>query len=261
MVHESWTVGEAYEAYVGRWSRQVASEFVRWLDLPDGLSWLDAGCGAGALTAAALASAPNRVLGMDTSAGFLSTARAAVIDPRATFLLGDASDLSLPDEQFDAVVSGLVLNFVPRPGEAVAEFSRVAKPSGVVAAYVWDYADGMQMLRYFWDAAAAIDPAAIALDEGRRFPLCSRAPLRDLWTRAGLREVSTHSIEVPTWFADFDDYWRPFLGAQGPAPGYVASLADDERQRLRERLRVDLPVRDDGSVHLTARAWAVRGRR
>ena len=260
MVHEVWAVGDAYEGYVGRWSRRVAEAFLHWLDVPAGGDWLDVGCGTGALTATVLAVAdPARVVGVDTSEAFLADARARIVDARSTFGAADARSLPLPECRFDAVVSGLALNFVPDPDRAVAEFARVLAPGGVAGAYVWDYAQGMAMMRYFWDAAAALDPAAAELDEGRRFPLCRPEPLRALWRDAGLDHVTIRSIEVPTVFADFDDYWTPFLGGQGPAPGYAMSLTEEHRGALRDLLGARLPAGPDGSVRLTARAWAVRG--
>ena len=260
MVHEVWAVGDAYEAYVGRWSRRVAVAFLQWLGVPARRQWLDVGCGTGALTATILAEAdPTQVVGVDTSEGFLASARARIGDTRAAFHVADARSLPLPDRHFDAVVSGLALNFVPDPRRAVAEFARVAGSGRVVAAYVWDYAEGMAMMRYFWDAARALDPAAADLDEARRFPLCRPESLSGLWTDAGLDKVTVQAIEVPTAFADFDDYWSPFLGGQGPAPGYVMSVTDGHRQALRDMLRVSLPSGMDGSIQLTARAWAVRG--
>ena len=260
MADEVWAVGEAYEAYVGRWSAPVARRFLRLLGLPAGRRWLDVGCGTGALTAAVLeGAAPAEVVGVDPSEGFLASAKHRVADPRAAFQVGDARDLPLPDHAFDAVVSGLALNFVPDPVRALAEFTRVAVPGGVVAAYVWDYAEGMAITRFFWDAATLLDPAAAALHEGRRFALCRPEPLRELWTGAGLTGVRVEALEVPTTFADFDDYWRPFLGGQGPAPGYAASLPEDRRRALRDLLRTRLPTQPDGSIRLTARAWVVRG--
>lgn len=125
-----------------------------------------------------------------------------------------------------------------------------------MAAYVWDYAGGMGMLRHFWEAAAALDPAAADLDEGRRFPLCQPESLRLLWTEAGLSEVTVRPIDILTVFTDFEDYWQPFLGGQGPAPGYVASLTEKTRQALLDLLHARLP---GGAISLTARAWAVRG--
>jgi SAM-dependent methyltransferase len=202
---------------------------------------------------------PTDVVGVDPSAGFLAAARTRVADPRVTFRIGDARSLPLPDNGFGVVVSGLALNFVPEPRQAVAEIARVAASGGVAAAYVWDYAEGMAMMRHFWDAAITLDPAAAELDEGRRFPLCRPEPLGALWTDAGLGEVTVCAVEVPTVFTDFDDFWRPFLGGQGPAPGYAMSLTDERRAALRDLLRERLPTGAGGSVPLTARAWAVRG--
>ncbi|MFI7074753.1 class I SAM-dependent methyltransferase [Micromonospora sediminicola] len=260
MTSPVWRNGSAYEAYVGRWSRLVAVEFLRWLDPPAGLRWLDVGSGTGVLTSAVLGRAgPRRVIGLDASEGFVQQARSGVTDPRAEFAVGDAEVLPLPAGAVDAVVSGLVLNFVPHPARAVSEFARVVTPGGVVAAYVWDYAGGMAMMRQFWDAACTLDPAAAARDDGRRFALCQPVPLRTLWTEAGLTDVSVQALDVSTVFADFADYWTPFLGGQGSAPAYLASLTESQRTALRDLLATRLPARPDGSIQLTARAWAVRG--
>ena len=180
---------------------------------------------------------------------------------RARFVVADGMRLPARPDLADAVVSGLVLNFLPDPVAGLAEMVRVARPGGVTAAYVWDYAAGMELLRVFWDAAAELDPAAALLDEGRRFPLCAPAELVRLWRNAGLLEVRGTGLEVATSFRDFDDYWRPFLGGQGPAPAYVATLDDGRRDALRERLRARIEAPVDGPIHLRARAWAVCGRR
>lgn len=259
---EVWERGGPYERYVGRWSRPVAREFVDWLDAPEGLDWLDVGCGTGALTATvAERCAPARLVGIDPAAGFLELARERLGGAAVEFEQGDAQALPFPEGTFDRAVSGLVLNFVPDQARAAAEMARVVRPGGAVALYVWDYAGGMQLMRRFWDAAAALDPRGAELDEGRRFPGCRPEPLRALFEGAGLRAVETRAIDVPTVFADFDDYWQPFLGGQGPAPAYCMSLAEEDRAALRERLRASLPVAEDGSIRLTARAWAVRARR
>jgi len=246
---------------VGRWGRLVAKDFLRWLELPDGLDWLDVGCGTGGVSEVILQRAqPRSVRGVDSSAGFVEHARAHVTDPRAAFKVGDAQSLPVGSAQFDAAVSGLVLNFVPEPALAVREMKRAVRPGGVVAAYVWDYAGGMQLMRYFWNAAVALDREAFQLDEGRRFPLCQPEPLLELFTRTGLGQVEAKAIDVDTVFRDFDDYWAPFLGAQGPAPGYAMSLDEARRGALRDRIRAALPFSGDGSIPLVARAWAVRGR-
>jgi SAM-dependent methyltransferase len=258
---DTWAAGKLYEPYVGRWSRRVALRFLAWLQAGPDLEWLDVGCGTGALAQTVLEQArPRRVRGIDPSQGFVDYATAHVVDPRVGFEVGDAQSLPFADGEFDAAIAGLVLNFVPEPGRALAEMARVVRPAGTVAAYVWDYAGRMQLMRYFWDAATALDPAAVSLDEGRRFPLCQAQPLSALFEQAGLEEVSVTAIEVPTRFRDFDDYWSPFLGGQGPAPSYVASLPEAKREALRERLRAALPAQDDGAIALVARAWAVRGR-
>jgi SAM-dependent methyltransferase len=259
---EAWASGDDYEPYVGRWSRAVARDFVGWLGVAPGGAWIDVGCGTGALTQTVLDTAsPARVTGIDRSPGFVDYARRRVTGGRVRFEVGDAQALPEPAGTYDAVVSGLMINFVPEPGRAAAEMARVARPGAVVAAYVWDYAGEMQLMRHFWDAAAALDPGARDLDEGRRFPLCRPEPLAALFRDAGLGDVETRAIDVPTVFRDFDDYWSPFLGSQGPAPGYCMSLPEARRAALRERLRRALPARPDGTIPLVARAWAVRGRR
>lgn len=256
-----WQSGDAYEAYIGRWSRRIAQTFVRQLDVPAGRRWLDVGCGTGALTSAVLSAGdPAEVVGVDPSEGFLKTARASVTDPRASFEVADARSLPFADDRFDVVVSGLVLNFVPEPARAAAEIARVTVPGGSAAAYVWDLSEGMELIRRFWDAAAEFDPEKVAeLDEGRRFTLCRPEPFGRLWTEAGFTGVSVGEIKIPTVFADFDDYWQPFLGAQGPAPSYLATLPEADRDRIRELLRGRLPADPDGSIPLTARAWVVSG--
>jgi len=253
MVRDVWEVADAYEAYVGRWSRRVAREFVSWLALPPGGRRLDAGCGTGALTAALRAAGAGQVVGADPAPGFLRQNTGARI-------LADARALPLRDASVDAVVSGLALNFVPEPARAVAEFARVTAPGGTVAAYVWDYAEGMAMMRLFWDAAALADPGG-GIDEGARFPLCRPEPLAALWRAAGLADVEVRGIEIPTEFTGWDDYWEPFLGGQGAAPAYLMSLSEQRRAAVREALRGLVPVGPGGAIRLTARAWAVRGAR
>lgn len=259
---DSWSAGDAYEPYVGRWSRLVAAEFLDWLDIPPDGRWLDLGCGTGALSEVILhRSAPRQVIGLDQSEAFVSFARTRLSSPPIEFQIGDARSLPFEDATFDAAVSGLVLNFVPEPAQALAEMRRTVRPGGTVAVYVWDYAGEMQLMRRFWDAAVALDPNARDLDEGRRFPICQPERLLALFDEAGLTGAESRVIEVPTIFRGFDDYWSPFLGGQGPAPGYCVSLPDDKRAALREKLRTELPVASDGSIRLKARAFAVRGRR
>ena len=256
---DTWASGAAYEPYVGRWSRLIAREFLAWLAVPPGSRWLDIGCGTGALSQAILdLASPGEVKGIDPSESYIVFAREQLADERASFAVGDAQALAIDSAQYDAVVSGLVLNFVP-PGQAVNEMARVVRPGGIVAAYVWDYAGQMQLMRYFWNAAVKLDPAALNLDEGRRFPICNPEALTQLFRNANLSDIEVRAIDISTVFCDFDDYWTPFLGGQGPAPSYAKSLSEDQRIALREAIRANLPIAADGSIHLVARAWAVRG--
>jgi ubiquinone/menaquinone biosynthesis C-methylase UbiE len=249
-----------YEPYVGRWSRLVARQFVAWLVVLKDQRWLDIGCGTGALTQTILEIAsPSEVTGVDPSEGFVEFARAHTPDKRATFVTGDARSLPVEDGAYDAAVSGLVLNFVPEPAKAAAEMARVTRPGGTAAAYVWDYAGKMEMMRYFWDAAVALNPQAVEFDEGPRFPLCKPDALEELFRSAGFKDVEVRAIDAPTHFHDFDDYWSPFLGGQAPAPAYAMSLTEEKRAELRELIWSRLPTEPDGSIRLIARAWAVRG--
>jgi len=257
---DNWTAGNLYEGYMGRWSRPVAREFISWLALPVGGKWLDVGCGTGGLSQTVLHLAePASIKGIDLSEGFVDFAREHAQDDRVRFDVGDAEGLTDASKSFDAVVSGLVLNFIPHPQRALAEMKRVAKVGGVVAVYVWDYAEGMQFIRHFFDAAVELDPKAAEHDEGPRFPICRPDALRQLFESTELQDVEIRPIEVPTVFRDFEDYWNPFLAGVGPAPAYAMSLSDEHRSMLRERIRAGLPVNADGSIPLSARAWAARG--
>lgn len=259
---DTWANAEAYEPYVARWSRLVAREFLDWLAVPPGNNWLDVGSGTGALTRTILQQAqPEAVTGIDQSEGFVAYATKHVQDSRASFRVGDAMALPFEDEMFNAVVSGLVLNFIPKQDRALVEMRRVARRSGIVAVYVWDYGDKMQMMRAFWDAAIELDQTVAEKVESLRFPICKPEPLTELFKSAGLKGVEVRAIDAPTHFRDFDDYWSPFLGGQGPAPAYAMSLTEEKRTALRERIRSNLPIAPDGSISLIARAWAVRGSR
>jgi SAM-dependent methyltransferase len=257
---ESWGKGEAYEPYVGRWSRLVADRFLEWIEAPGRAAWLDVGCGTGALSQAILDGCdPKLINSIDKSEAYLQYASNRLHDPRVTLQVGDAQELPADSDAYDAAVSGLVINFVPEPAKMATEMKRAVRGGGRVALYVWDYAGKMEFMRHFWNAAAALDPAVHDLDEGRRFPICNREALKSLFQTAGLSHVDATGIDIDTRFRDFDDYWDPFEGGQGPAPVYLRSLPEVMRRRLRERLRDSLPYAIDGSIPLVARAWAVKG--
>jgi SAM-dependent methyltransferase len=245
---ETWESGRSYEQHVGRWSRKIASEFLAWLHVSPAQTWEDVGCGSGAFADAILADFdPRAIMAVGWSEGFIAEARRRISDRRVHFEVGDAT------------VSGLVLNFVSDAENMTREMARVTRTGGKVAAYVWDYASGVQMIRHFWDVAIELNLNDSALDQAQRFPLCQPEPLEALFRTAGLASVSVRPIDIPTVFRNFDDYWLPFLGRQGAAPTYLASLNEAMRERIRDALKARLVASPDGSITMTARAWAVQG--
>ena len=246
---------------MGRWSLELAREFVSWLQIPDGQHWLDLGCGTGALTNAICAHAkPASVAACDPVSAFIEYARASCDDERVSFVVAGADDFPMRAGGYDSLATLLALNFFPNRESALRRLCSAAGANGTIAACVWDYAGEMQFLRYFWDVAAQTNPAAHQYDEGVRFSICAPDKLKDLFSAAGLLDVRCEPIEIATEFQSFEDYWRPLLGGTGPAPSYVASLDSHERSLVRDRLEATLPVSRDGRIALRARAWAVRGR-
>jgi SAM-dependent methyltransferase len=238
----------------------LAADFVAWLHVPAGAHWLDVGCGTGALSAAVCRhGSPASVLGCDRAEPFVEYARANCRDARATFTVAGVGSLPGRAAGYGSVSSLLALNFFPDPLAAVREMCSLAAPGGFVSACAWDYAGGIEFLRFFWEAAVALDPTASALDERGRFPTCHLDALTDLFRAGRLSDVHGAAIEIETVFAGFDDYWRPLLGGTGPAPSYVESLAAARRTALAQELERSLPRRADGSIALTARALAVQG--
>ena len=257
---EIWGGADAYEYLMGRWSRALGPRFLEWARIPTDGEVLDVGCGTGCLSEALLGRGAASVVGVDASPAYVESAAARLgSNGNVSFRVGDALGLPFPDGRFRSVVSSLMLNHVPEPPRAVREMRRVASEGGVVAACVWDYAKGMEMLRAFWDAAAALDPKAAAFDEGPRFAVCRPQGLANAFREAGLSDVVTSPVEIPMAFAGFEDYWKPFLGGQGPSSGYAMGLSEGDREALRRLLESRLKPRGDGAIALTGRAWAARG--
>lgn len=254
-----FSLGDAYELFMGRWSVRLAPLLVRFAGVMDGDDVLDVGSGTGALAAAVAAVAPtSRIIGIDRSQPYVGVAKGRYQSQRIRFNVADAQQLPFRDGSFDRTLSLLILNFVPAPQKALTDMIRVTRPGGTVAAAVWDYGEGMEMLRVFWDEVIALQPRADAKDE-RHMPLSRTGELGELW-RAHLQNVSETALTIETRFSSFEDYWSPFLQQQGPAGAHVGTLSPEERKQLASKLRQRLLAdRADGPITLRARARAVRG--
>lgn len=255
-----FSAAAGYERFMGRWSRLLAPRFVAFAGAKDGERVLDVGTGTGSVVSALAAALPaSEIVGVDPSEGFIAFAAKNAGSGRVRFEVGDAQALRFADASFDQVLALLVMNFVPDPEKAIREMRRVARPGGVVSACVWDYNAGMEMLRFFWDEAVALDPAIEPKDE-RHMKLSREGQLGALWKKAGLANVREQPLTVEQAFSSFDDYWGPFLKGAGPGGAYVVSLTDARRSALEARLRKRLlGNRADGAFTLKARAWCVRG--
>ncbi len=249
-----------YERFMGRWSRLLAPQFVAFAGVKNGDRVLDVGTGTGSLASAVEASMPaSRIVGVDPSKGFIAYAKKNARSARAQFEVGDAQALSFKDASFDATLALLVMNFIPDHRKAASEMRRVTRPQGVVGACVWDYDEGMQMLRFFWDEAIALDPAVEPKDE-RHMKLSRRGQLGDLWKQVGFTKVQEAPLTIAQTYASFNDYWESFATGAGPGGAYVASLPEDRRRQLEARMRKRLlGDRADGQFTLQAKAWCVRG--
>ena len=254
-----WDSGEAYDSFMGRWSKLVAPEFLKWLDLPGHLSWLDIGCGTGVLSEAILDHCtPSEILSVDPTEAFLELAKER-LPVGSRIMTGNASNIPVTDEKFDVITSGLALNFFPDLQNALSEMKRVAKPKGIITAYVWEYPERMDFLRYFWDTVFQVDPESLKLKEGIHFPVCNAESLSASFREAGLIDIATNIIVIDTDFICFDDYWTPFFGGQGPAAGYLVSLSNELQTEIKIQVRSKLPFEADGSIKMNAKALAIRG--
>jgi SAM-dependent methyltransferase len=252
---------EAYDRFMGRWSRVLAPLLIEFADVSDVQTVLDVGSGTGSLAfSIAKQNVRSHVLGVDPSNEYVAYANSKNPFPdRVSFQIGDAQRLPFADAPFQSSISLLAFNFIPDPQKALREMRRATKPGGRISAAVWDYGSGMRMLRVFWDAAIGVDATAENLDE-RHMPLCRDGELAQLWKQAGLENVHGQPLEITMRFESFEDYWDPFLMGQGPAGAYVRNLDGERREALRREVKHRLALTaDDASLMLPARAWAVYG--
>jgi SAM-dependent methyltransferase len=195
---------------------------------------------------------------VDPSEPFVEACRTRV--PAADVRVAVAEELPFADASFDRVLSQLVVNFMSDPPAGISQMRRVSRPGGTVAACVWDYGGEMTLLRAFWDAAAALDAGAAPLDEAVTMPYCERASLPALWEEVGLQDVRSAELWPSVRYASFDELWAPLTTGVAPSGAYTVALDEAHRAALREELfrRLGSPP---GPFVLTARAWAVAGRR
>lgn len=251
-----YTQPRAYDRFMGRWSRKLALEFIRFVNLRPGSRVLDVGCGTGATIEALTTLVPDvKITGIDPSQAFVEHARDT--SPNARLEIGSALALPFESQAFDASLSCLVLNFVGEPAKAVREMRRVTKPGGVVASGIWDHQAGMMMLKHFWQVVEEVDPA---FTQGEPEALLDLQSLTALWRDAGLVDLQTTALSITTRFTSFEDYWQPFLLGAGPSGAYVQSLSSERRDQIARRLR-DRLLADgtDKPFELAARSWAIRG--
>ena len=252
---------EAYDRFMGRWSRLVAPLLVEFADIPDAGRVLDVGSGTGSLAFEIAARKPRcTVVGIDPSKEYVAYAASRnPVGARASFEVGDAQQLHFDAAAFRSSLSLLVFNFIPDPGKALREVTRVTGPGGRIAAAVWDYGAGMRMLRIFWDSAVSVDPRAETRDE-KHMPLCRSGELSDLWRKAGLTNVDERPLDITMHFQSFADYWDPFVTGQGPAGAFIRGLDRPRLQMLRDEVKRRLHLSaEDAAFDLPARVWAVRG--
>lgn len=249
-----------YERYMGRWSRLLVPGYLDFAGVRDGQRILDVGTGTGAVALAIEArTASAEIVGIDLSEAFLAAGKKEARSGRVSFEVGDAQAMRFPDASFDQTLSLLVLNFIKSPEKAIAEMRRVTRPGGTVSACVWDYNEGMQMARFFWDEAVALDPSMVSKDQ-RNMKFARQGELGEAWRKAGLTQVREQALVIDQRYSNFADYWLPFLEGAGAAGAFVASLAPERRQEIESRLRKRmLGDRPDGPFTLKGRAWCVRG--
>ena len=250
--------GAAYERLMGRWSQLAGATFLDWLEIPEGLRWLDVGCGNGAFSELLMGRCPPSELhGIDLSDAQIAYARTREALIRAEFRTGDAQSLPFADDSFDVATMALVISFVPDPAKAVSEMARVVRPGGWVASYMWDAPAGGLPAQPIAAAARALGLAAAPRIPGTVF---SRADFETLWKKAGLEDVETCRIDIQTTYADANDFWESNTLLASPIANMVKNLATAEQDRIKSYLAETLPKGSDGHIASSAFANAVKGR-
>jgi SAM-dependent methyltransferase len=253
----SFDDGDAYERFMGRWSRAVAEPFLHWLAPVPGGAWLDVGCGTGAFAAVVLdRAAPVSIMAIDPSPAQVAFATRRTADSRATFQVADAQALPFADGTFDIVCAALVLNFVRDPSAALAEMRRVARPGALVAAYVWDF---KRELSPSGPLRGAMRRVGLAVPAIPGTPVSTIGALTGLFAAAGLGNIVSRRIEVASVFVNFTEYWRSQMPSYAPSTTVIDQLNERERRALMQVLHETLPRAQDGAIRCVATANAIKG--
>ncbi|SEP24565.1 Methyltransferase domain-containing protein [Rhodospirillales bacterium URHD0017] len=247
---------EAYERFMGRWSRAVATPFLRWLRAAANAEWLDVGCGTGILSELVLAACvPATIVGIDATPEQVGRAANRMVDSRACFAIADAQALPFDNASFDIVAAALVLNFIPDPPRALREMRRVVRPGGMVCVFVWDFEPELSPSGPLRKALRSLGIEVLPLPGTPASPLPALAAL---FGQAGLESVEATTIEVAVSFANFDDFWESQTTLYSPTTKIINSLGQDERKSLYAALRTTLSEQGDGEVRYSARANAIK---
>jgi SAM-dependent methyltransferase len=253
-----FTDGSAYEKLMGRWSRRVSEIFLQWIEVPQNLSWLDVGCGTGVFTEEIIKHcAPAAVTAIDSSADQLAFAKSRPVLEKVKFHIGDAQSLPFEDNNFDVTIMALVIHFVAKPVQAIAEAARVVRSNGWAASYVWDYSKGGSPTA---PLVAALKVLGVQSPSPPSANETSLLALLKLWQGAGLKEIETFVINIPVEFADFDEFWNSISAPVGPAGKAITEMRPEVLEQLRTLLQKQVPIQTDGRVVYQACANAIKGR-
>ena len=218
----TWDDGQAYERFMGQWSRVAGCIFLDWLALPEGLKWLDVGCGTGAFTEIIQENcAAAEIVAIDPAASHVAHGQSQVKRSGVRFEVADARAMPFENGRFDVAVSALVLNFIPDRDKAVAEMRRVVRPGGIVAAYVWDFAGRSGTATHL--NAGLREFQGVDTSGTLNAECTSQDKLKELFVSTGLIDVETRPIEITVKYKDFDDYWESNTGFTSPAGNIVKS--------------------------------------
>ncbi len=250
-----------YDNFMGRWSREVATQFIKWIGPEPHLSWLDVGCGTGTLAQTVIKScSPSLIVGTDPLKSSIEAAKLHPENKDVEFQIGDVQDLPFDQAKFDFVISGLMIKFVKDKVRAIREMKRVTRAGGMTALYDWDMDGNMNTTRHFWDAVSTIRPECIESPKARKTPMTEIGSIASLFESAGINEIKQCIISFTTQFQDLDDYWSPITKNSQNVGRFYKTMTREERETVYRQLEKTLPFNSNGSISFESRAVAIKGK-